>query len=151
MRAWRHAIEGISKLSDVLEAELKDVHGLTIAEYSVLVHLSETEQGHMRMSDLADRAVVSRSQLTHLANRMERRRLLARHPDPDDGRGIVAALTDEGRAAIDAAAPTHVQGVRRHMIDLMTDDEVETVGRVMERIHDALTRTGQRLDSHAAR
>lgn len=133
--AWRTFIFGatsiLDRLSQVLESDPRI--DLTLSEYEILVRLSESEHHRMRMSDLADRVVHSRSRLTHTVSRMEKRGLLARVRCVADGRGREAALTDEGMALLERAAPIHVQSVRDVLLDPLGHDDFLELGRIVGR------------------
>jgi DNA-binding MarR family transcriptional regulator len=135
MRAWRAYILGTELLRQQLHRELQDAHGMTIADYEVLVQLSERTERRMRMTQLAGRVASSKSRLSHQIARMEKAGLVRRVDCPEDARGVVAELTDKGMAQLRAAAPTHVSGVREHLVDLLTDDEQETLATIFERVH----------------
>ena len=134
MRAWRNYVVGASMLADRLHRELQDGHGVSLADYEVLVRLSEQPGRRMRMSQLADEVASSKSRVSHQVARMEREGLLRRRECPEDGRGVFAELTGEGMALLETSAPTHVEGVREHMIDLLSREEQEVVAKVFERI-----------------
>ncbi|MFD0203722.1 MULTISPECIES: MarR family winged helix-turn-helix transcriptional regulator [Saccharothrix] len=134
MRAWRNYVIGASMLADRLHRELQDGHGVSLADYEVLVRLSERPGRRMRMSQLADEVASSKSRVSHQVARMEREGLLRRRECPEDGRGVFAELTDEGMTLLETSAPTHVEGVREHMIDLLSRDEQEVVAKVFDRI-----------------
>jgi DNA-binding MarR family transcriptional regulator len=95
----------------------------------------------MRMSVLAAEVASSKSRVSHQIARMERAGLVVRDNCSSDGRGVYAVLTDAGMAKLREAAPTHVDGVRRHMIDLTTDAQQATLAKVFERIGAMLTET----------
>jgi DNA-binding MarR family transcriptional regulator len=135
--AWRAFVTGSSRLMAQLERELK-AQGLTHDDYGVLVALSEAPEDRMRMSDLACSSVESRSRLSHHITRLEARGLVERESCPSDRRGSFAVLTPEGRATIEAVAPHHVAGVRRHLLDHLSAEELRTLGTVFERIGSAL-------------
>ena len=102
--------------------------GLSEADYDVLSTLSETGGRRMRLGDLAAHMLWSKSRLSHHTARMQQRGLVVREDCADDGRGSWVVLTDEGMATIRAAAPAHVASVRRHLIDLLTPEQVEALG-----------------------
>ena len=137
-RAWRAFLVGYTLLSDRLDDELRDAFGIGINEYEVLVRLSESDDHRMRMSTLAEAMSFSRSRITHTITRMEGTGLVNRCAATDDGRGIVAQLTDKGYALLVEAAPVHVTGVREHMVDLASDDDLAALGRVMNAVVDQL-------------
>ncbi|NUT49272.1 MAG: MarR family transcriptional regulator [Saccharothrix sp.] len=134
MRAWRNYVVGASMLADRLHRELQDGHGLSLADYEVLVRLSEQPEHRMRMSQLADEVASSKSRVSHQVARMEREGLLRRQDCTEDGRGVFAELTERGMALLVESAPTHVEGVREHMVDLLSREEQEVVARVFDRI-----------------
>lgn len=135
--AWRAFITGARRLTERLDQELKAL-GLTHDDYGVLVALSEVDGDRMRMAELADLSVESRSRLSHHIGRLEARGLVVRETCPEDRRGTWAVLTPEGRATIEAVAPHHVEGVRRHFLDHLSPAELEVVGAVFARIDAAL-------------
>jgi len=137
-RAWRAFIDGSQRLLEVLNRELSDAHGLSLADYRILVLLSEANSQAMRMSDLADGIVASRSRLTHQIRRLEAAGIVTRQECVDDKRGVLAILTAEGRRRLEAAAPTHLEGVRKHLIDQLGAAEQRTITEVFERADAAL-------------
>ncbi|WP_072689200.1 MarR family winged helix-turn-helix transcriptional regulator [Rhodococcus marinonascens] len=134
MRAWRSYLEANQRLMDVLNRDLQEKHDLSLADYRILVLLSESADGSLRMSDLADGVLSSRSRLTHQIRRMEGHGMVTRGTCLEDGRGVLAVITDEGRARLAAAAPTHVAGVRRNLVDLLTGPQLELLADVFERV-----------------
>ena len=135
-QVWRRLLAVDGMLQDRLDRDLRNAHGLTLGDYGVLVHLSEAEDGSLRMSELAERLLLSRSGLTRRVDRLVRDGLVARRACPDDGRGSMADLTPAGFDALDAAAPTHVAGVRRYLIDALGG--VEDLDRGLGRVERAL-------------
>ena len=138
MRAWRGFIEGSQRLMEVLNRELQAGHGLSLADYRILVMLSESPDGSVRMSELADGVLSSRSRLTHQVRRMESEGLVVRSTCVDDGRGVLAVITDQGREKLTEAAPTHVRGVRSYLIDLLEPAELTGVAEVFGKVDAAL-------------
>jgi DNA-binding MarR family transcriptional regulator len=134
MRAWRNYVTGAAMLADRLHRELQDGHGLSLADYEVLVRLSEQPARRMRMSQLAEDVASSKSRVSHQVARMEKEGLLVRRECAEDGRGVLAELTDRGMRALETAAPTHVEGVREHVIDLLSREEQEVVAKVFDRV-----------------
>ena len=128
---WRAALAAASLLSARLGADLAAGDpSLSMGEYELLVRLSEAPGGSLRMSELAEGLVQSRSRLTHTATRMQAAGLLERRACPTDGRGVLAGITEAGRAALRAAAPAHVGAVRENLFDLLTDEQVAVLGQV---------------------
>ncbi|WP_461153011.1 MarR family winged helix-turn-helix transcriptional regulator [Saccharopolyspora tripterygii] len=134
MTAWRSYIVGSALLEHRLNRELQVTHGLSIADYEILVSLSEVPDMQMRMSELAAGIAHSKSRMSHQIRRLEREGLVRRQECPEDGRGVLAVLTDKGMAKLREAAPSHVQGVREHMIDLLEPDEQKTLGAIFTRL-----------------
>lgn len=128
---------GMTLLDDRLDADLRGRFDISLPEYEILVRLSEND-GAMRMAQLADSLAHSRSRVTHTITRMERARLVERRNSSEDGRGVVATLSDHGFAVLREAAPVHVQGVRDYLIDLVSEDDFAALGRVMNAVSDNL-------------
>ncbi|MFF0816179.1 MarR family winged helix-turn-helix transcriptional regulator [Rhodococcus sp. NPDC003318] len=138
MRAWRGFIEGSQRLMEVLNRELQSRHQISLADYRILVILSESPDGSVRMSELADGILSSRSRLTHQVRRMETDDLVTRSTCVEDGRGVLALITPHGRSKLAEAAPTHLNGVRNYLIDLLDAKELDAVGTVFEKVDAAL-------------
>ncbi len=131
---WRSWLDVSRLLNDRLHKRLVADSGLSLAEYEIFVQLSEAPERRLRMSQLAERAVHSRSRLTHTVSRLEERGLVRREPCPQDGRGVLCILTEDGFAAIEAAAPDHVETVRQAFFDPLTPDDVAATGAALEKI-----------------
>jgi DNA-binding MarR family transcriptional regulator len=138
-RDWRAFIEGSIRLIDVLDARLRERHELTLAEYEILVRLSEAPGRSMRMAELADLAYYSRSRLSHRVRRLEDRHLVRRKTATEDGRGVVAALTDTGFALLERAAPDNLRAVRAHFVDVVEAADLQAIGRAMRAVTDSLS------------
>ena len=123
-KAWRAWLYSTLLLQDRLERDLTHETGISHAYYEILVQLSEAPGRMLRMSQLAERSLSSRSRLSHAVSRLEERGWVRRQVCEDDGRGQLAVLTDEGFAALEAAAPVHVEGVRTHLFDQLTPEQV---------------------------
>jgi DNA-binding MarR family transcriptional regulator len=136
-RSWRALVMGTTLLFDRLDEDLRRSFDISLVEYEILVRLSERD-GQMRMAALADALAHSRSRVTHTVTRMEKQGLVQRSSSPDDGRGILATLTEKGHELLVRAAPTHVTGVREHLVDLASDADFEALGRVMDAVSDNL-------------
>jgi DNA-binding MarR family transcriptional regulator len=128
---------GTTLLFDRLDEDLRRAHDISLVEYEILVRLSE-RNGQMRMAGLADALAHSRSRVTHTVSRMERAGLVRRSRSDEDGRGIIASLTDQGHDLLVRAAPTHVEGVRDHLVDLASDADFDAMGKVMDAVADHL-------------
>jgi DNA-binding MarR family transcriptional regulator len=116
-KVWRQLLTVECRLKERLDQELRTGAGLTLGEYEVLVHLSEAPAGALRMSELASRLLLSRSGLTRRVDGLVQEGLVARQPCGDDGRGAMAVLTPSGLERLEQAAPVHVEGIRRYLID----------------------------------
>jgi DNA-binding MarR family transcriptional regulator len=136
--AWRGWLAGHILLADALERDLKREHGLTMADYEILVRLSEAPDRQLRMSDLATVSLSSRSRLSHQVARMEQAGWVARAECPSDRRGTLAILTDAGWDLLVAAAPSHVRSVRRHLVDVLTAQEFRAAGSAGQKVADRL-------------
>jgi DNA-binding MarR family transcriptional regulator len=132
-RIWRTWLLGVARIDSVLGEWLRP-HNLDLAEYEILVVLSEAEDRQMRMSDLALLVHQSRSRLTHTVSRLEAEGLVARERTCTDGRGVFATLTDKGMAKLVEAAPRHVESVRKIFIDAVTPEDFEAIGRAMSAV-----------------
>jgi DNA-binding MarR family transcriptional regulator len=117
-----------------LDAELERHHGLPLTSYEVLMYLGDAEDERLRMSELAERLLLSRSGITRLVDRLARQGLIKRERCADDGRGFYAVLTREGRAQLDAARPHHLAGVRTHFLAQLEPGELDALAAVWERL-----------------
>lgn len=131
---WRTFLTAHARIIRQLEAELIDEHDLPLASYDVLLQLRETPDLRLRMAELAERVLLSRSGLSRLVDRLEREGLVRREACPGDARGTFAVLTDAGRARLRAAAPTHLRGIGEHVVDKLRPDELADFGRLLERL-----------------
>lgn len=128
MRAWRGLVEVFAAVHASLEAELLDGFGLSEGDYGVLVNLSEAPARRLRMCDLAARLHLSPSGLTRRLDGLVRQGMVLREPSEDDRRVTLAVLSESGQAALEAAAPAHVDGVRRHYLDHLSRDQIRELG-----------------------
>lgn len=123
-----------SALTRELDAELRTEHDLPLSSYEVLLFLATAPQGAMRMSELADGVLLSRSGLTRLVDRLERAGLVDRRECEEDARGLLAVITDSGRELFGRARKTHLEGVRRVFLDRFSEDEQRTLGELFARL-----------------
>jgi DNA-binding MarR family transcriptional regulator len=137
-RLWRGWLAASMLLPERLNRDLQEQHGLTGTDYQVLVELSESPERRMRMSTLAERTQLSRSRLSHQIDRMTTAGLVNRQECAQDGRGMFAVLTEQGWETIVAAAPDHVESVRRHLVDRLTPEQFEAFGQACITVADAL-------------
>lgn len=131
---WRAFNAAMHELRWALECQLQQDAGLSFLEYHALARLSENPGNTMRMSELADVTNASLSRLSHLITRLERRQLVRREPDPDDGRYTSAILTPAGLRLLTASAPAHVAKVRELVIDALTPAQLRQLRTASERI-----------------
>ncbi len=129
-RVWRAFLAGTARINEHLDNELRPF-GLDLGEYEILVCLSEAPNRQMRMSELASAVRQSRSRLTHAVSRLEKKGIVARSNCPEDGRGVIATLTDAGFALLEHAAPAHVNSVREAFVDAVAAADFQAIGRAM--------------------
>lgn len=120
-----------------LEAELLAEQRLSLGAYDVLAQLAEAEDQRLRMAELAEAVLLSRSGVTRLVDRLERAGLVIRERVDGDGRGVVARLTPAGANRLGIAARTHLAGVVRHFVELLDEQELATIAQLTQRIADA--------------
>ena len=137
-RHWRAYIAATTLLQERLSRELQAAHGLTMADYEILVRLSEAPGRSLRMSLLAENTLASRSRLSHQIDRMEKAGLVVREACEEDRRGANAVMTDAGWDLLVAAAPTHVAGVREHLVDQLTPEEFAALGAACAKVAEHL-------------
>ena len=137
-RTWRAFLMGTTLLMDRLDDDLRRAFNISLVEYEILVRLSESEGGQLRMAQLADALAHSRSRVTHTVARMEAAGLVQRSTSPEDGRGILATMTPKGHDLLVRVAPVHVTGVRDHLVDLVSPEDLAAVGRVFDAVSDHL-------------
>jgi DNA-binding MarR family transcriptional regulator len=133
-RSWRSLLFGMARLHERLNADMVDNHGINGDDYEVLSMLSEAPDRRIRMAELAERRVSSRSRLTHHIARLEDQGFVGREACEDDRRGTWAQLTNAGFAKVAAVAPEHVRAVRELLIDKMSPEEFATIGTALERV-----------------
>ena len=143
-RAWRGYLRMRTLLTAQIGRDLADDSGLSDPDYTVLSNLSEAEGHRWRLNELAARMLWSKSRLSHQIARMQERGLVAREDCVTDGRGAFVVLTTNGLRAIKAAAPPHVASVRRHFVDLLTPDEIDTLATIANKVVDHLSEPATR-------
>ena len=117
-----------------LEADLVVEQGLPLASYDVLVQLTQAPQRRLRMTELAERVLLSRSGLTRLVDRLERSGLVEREACPSDARGMFAVLTEAGYLRLRAATPTHLRGVSDYAMSRLDDEDLAALDRVLRKL-----------------
>ncbi|GAB3279108.1 MarR family winged helix-turn-helix transcriptional regulator [Parasphingorhabdus pacifica] len=124
MAAWTAFLEASHLVSRRVEQQLREQGGLSHPQYEILVRLSEAPDGELRMTELADDVVTSKSGLSYQVAQLEKNGLVRRSRCPTDDRGINAALTEQGREKLAAIAPDHVALVRSSLIDLLSGEQL---------------------------
>jgi len=132
--AWRTWLTAQLLLAEAFERDLKSRADLSMAEYDVLVQLSEAPDRRLRMSDLASRTQASRSRLSHQVSRMESDGLVRREECETDKRGWWAVLTEHGFSVLESAAPAHVESVRKHLVDVLSDDDFTKLAGILQQV-----------------
>lgn len=132
LRAWQAFLHAHDTVIDALDRELREAHALSLPAYDVLVRLARAPGRALRMSDLAERVLLSPSGVTRRVDRLARDGLVVRERDPEDGRGALARLTDEGLARVRAAARTHLGGIRRHFSGTLTERQLRGIAAALE-------------------
>lgn len=133
-RLWRRWLRVNALLPGALHRELQADAGLSLPDFEVLVRLTDSRDGRVRVNDLARALNWERSRVSHHVTRMERRGLVQREECRDDGRGAFVVLTGEGRAAIERAAPGHVRTVRSLVFDVLTPTEAQVMAGVVDKV-----------------
>jgi DNA-binding MarR family transcriptional regulator len=133
LAAWRGLVRVHATLAKELDAELDARHGLPLTSYEVLRSLRRTDAGKLRMAELAEHALLSRSGMTRLIDRLEREGMVSRTSCDKDGRGCYAVLTDQGRAAIDQARATYIAVVRSSFLRHFSVDEMRDLAGLLQR------------------
>lgn len=151
-RVWRAYLDMHARLGAQLSRELQDESGLSIADFSVLVQLSEHADGRVRVLELARALRWEKSRLSHQLTRMQQRGLIERSSCSEDRRGAWIQLTGDGRKAVEAAAPRHVESVRRYLFDELTPEQVEQLGAIAQTVIARLDEqcTGREADCDGA-
>ena len=137
MKAWRSYIIASRRLLDALDADLVD-HDLSMADYEVLAQLSDAPDRKIRMSELADIAMISKSRLSHRMKVMEKAGWVRREECLEDKRGSYAVMTEKGWKAIVKAAPDHVESVRSRFLDHLTVKDQEDLAKLFDRVQSQL-------------
>jgi len=134
LAAWRGFLRAHSALVKELDADLEAQHQLPLTSYDVLTNLADQPHGRMRMRDLADAVVLSRSGLTRLVDRLQREGLIEREQCASDARGAYAVLTETGRGRLREAQPLHRESVRQRFLSRFSDDELRELAVFWERL-----------------
>ena len=137
---WRAFLRAHAGVTRQLERELAAEAGIPLAWYDVLLQLAEAPDRRLRMAELADRVLLSRSGLTRLVDRLQAEQLVVREPSPDDARGTYTVLTPQGLAALRRAAPVHLAGVQRHWLAHFSDDDLTRLRALLAQLEDESVR-----------
>ena len=140
-RAWRGLLRMTSRLNARMNRQLLQDFGISLADYDVLVVLSEAPAGRLRVFEVADALAWEQSRVSHQLARMQRRGLIAREDCASDARGAFAVLTESGRATIERAAPAHVETVRQLVFDGLTHDQLTALTEITAQVLDRLAAT----------
>src|SRR5215472_11773180 len=143
-QAWRGLVQMTSQLNARMNRQLQEEYGVSLADYEVLVVLSEAAGGRRRVFEIADALAWEQSRVSHQLARMKSRGLIAREDCASDARGAFAVLTEAGRAAIERAAPAHVETVRQLIFDGLTHDQLAALTEITTGVLDRLTATAGR-------
>lgn len=141
MRAWVAFLDTGNLLQRRVEQQLREDGGLSQAQYELLTRLAEAPQRRLRMAELADLLVASRSGLTYQVTQLEKLGLVQRQAFQDDDRGVLAVLTEEGLATLRRAAPGHVRVVRENLVDLLSREQLRALGDVLDVVRTHLRTT----------
>jgi DNA-binding MarR family transcriptional regulator len=133
-RAWQALLHAHHHIVGILDRELREGHDLTFAEYDVLLRLARAPDKALRMSDIAERVMLSPSGVTRLVDRLVERGLVSRRTDAEDGRVALASLTHEGSRGIRMAARTHLRGIREHFTGQLSKGQLKDVAIALESI-----------------
>lgn len=123
-----------SLLRPAVEKQLRDTGDLSYIQFQLLARLGDTPDGRLRMTDLADGVVYSRSGLTYQAQLLEQRGLIARSPSPDDERSTVASITDAGRVILRTVFPGHIATVHGLLFTPLDDEDADDLARILGRV-----------------
>jgi DNA-binding MarR family transcriptional regulator len=136
--AWSALLRTHAVVVRLLERDLERTQAMPLTWYDVLLELNAADRRRLRMQELGERAVLSRSRISRIVDELARAALVVREPDPADRRGSWAVLTDEGRARLREAAPDYLAGIARHFGDHLTAEERATIARGLQRVLSAL-------------
>jgi DNA-binding MarR family transcriptional regulator len=132
--AWTGMVRVHERLMQELDAELERTHGVSLAEFDVLLQLSEAPERRMRMADLAEAVLLTRSGMSRLVDRLESRGFVERARCPSDARGLNASLTDAGAERLAEAAVTHLAALRARFTDRLSAEDVARLESIWEQL-----------------
>lgn len=134
LTVWRMLQRAQMRITRHLESELLEAHDLALASYDVLLQLAEARGRRLRMNDLADRVLLSRSGLTRLVDRLQREGLVMREACASDARGLFAVLTDEGADRLAEATPTYLAGIRSRILDALDEEDLRRCAAMLAKL-----------------
>ncbi|MGI9658054.1 MAG: MarR family winged helix-turn-helix transcriptional regulator [Gaiellaceae bacterium] len=134
LATWEKFLRAHSAITRRLDADLAAAHGISLSDYDVLLQLARAPDGQLRPTELAERVLLTRSGITRLLTRLEKRDLVDRCPCPNDGRVTFAAISEAGRAKLREARPTHLRGIRELFSDRVEGGEADQLAVVLERL-----------------
>ena len=134
LRGWQALMHAYQQIIRRLDLELREGHGFSLAAYDVLLRLARTPERALRMTDLAERVMLTPSGVTRTVDRLAAKGLVERRGDPEDGRGSIAVLTEKGLRELQAAARTHLRGIREHFTGRLTEAQLHNVASALETI-----------------
>jgi DNA-binding MarR family transcriptional regulator len=134
LAAWRLFLTLHRRLVDAIDRDLQQAGRLSLSSYDVLIELQEAHNHRLRMAELANRVVLSRSGLTRLVDRLENEGYLARDQVSGDRRGAYAVITEQGIRALREAWPTYALGIQQYFAEALTTEEVETLAALLEKV-----------------
>ena len=137
LAAWRGMLRTHSDVVARLDAELERDHGLPLSSYEVLISLADAPVGRLRMGELAEALLLSRSGLTRLVDRLERQGMVSRERCEDDARGYFAVITAGGRRKLRDARPAHLAGVREHFLERLNSRDLDALAAAWEKVASA--------------
>jgi DNA-binding MarR family transcriptional regulator len=143
--AWRGVLLAQNRVVRAIDEDLAAAGLIPLSWYDVLLELNGAPGRRLRMQELGERVVLSRTRVSRLVDDLEHEGLVVREPDPDDGRAILACLTPDGRRAFRRAAPTYLRGIERHFSSHLTDNELRVVGGALKKVVD---HHSQRMGEH---
>jgi DNA-binding MarR family transcriptional regulator len=134
MRAWQALLHAHHQVMGTLDRELREEHDLPLGAYDVLLRLARAPDGALRMTDLAERVLLSPSGLTRLVDRLAAKGLVERRSDPEDARAALASLTSKGRTVLRGAARTHLRGIREHFTARLSEAQLRNIASGLETV-----------------
>jgi DNA-binding MarR family transcriptional regulator len=132
MRAWNGFLVTASLIARVVDAQLSEAGGVSRVQYEILTRIHASPGRQHRMTELAESMVFSRSGMTYQVAQLEKAGLLRRETDPEDERGVLAILTDEGQQVLEAAAPGHLATVRQGFLDILSPEQISQLADIMD-------------------